>query len=570
MSDETRMTFDRYTQLVGDILGVPAAIVSILGEHGQTFPGAFGLPEPWQTQRWTPLVHSVCLLVVQNEAPVAVPDARLDDRTSHNPSISELHLVAYLGVPLRSQGEVVGAMCAIDDSPREWTDRDTHLLTGLAAACSAELTLRASRAQARARQQEAESARNIAERDGHDARVAQQRSERRRQAVQESERHSRLLLSMSESLTATTTVDSVIEVVQHAAISYLGATTARFELDGFPLLIDAGTDDGQRSLPVPLSGGLPGHLTLSWATPEEARRWIGSNGTVNRIEETVAALAHYASTALDRAILLQERRSAAATLQHAMLTTLPTRPDMELEARYVPAASANQVGGDWYDAVVIEDPAGTAAETPVEALVEAPAEIPAEALAVVIGDVAGHDIEAAATMGQVRSILRGLLVDSPRPPAQMIGRLDAALARLGMPTASSLVLAVLHRHPDDPQAYRLSWANAGHPHPLLVRANGDAELLTGEPDLLLGIPYEMSRSTRHVDLWPGDTLILYTDGLVQRHGRRLAEGQERLMESAAAHHLLPLGESLDNVLQDLITNAPDDDCAVLAVRLLPF
>nr|WP_269326691.1 GAF domain-containing SpoIIE family protein phosphatase [Kineosporia mesophila] len=547
------LSLDRYTQLVRDVLNTPAAIVSILTEHAQTLPGASGLPEPWQSQRWTPLVYSVCLLVVEGGVPVAVPDARLDERTSHSPSIEELDLVAYLGVPLSRGGRIVGALCAVDSEPRAWSDRDIHLLTGLGAACSAELDLRDSQAQARSRQEEAETARAAAESDGDSARAAQKLSELRTAASERADRQSRLLLSLSEALTATTTVDSVIRVVQEAAITYLDAESADFDLAGSEVLLDRDGDGAGRTVHVPLSGSLPGRLALTWASRVDARNVAeAAEQPESDVVEIVTALSHYASTALDRAILLQERRSAAATLQHAMLTTLPTRADLELAARYVPAASSNQVGGDWYDAVAMptEDDEGP------------------ENLAVVIGDVAGHDIDAAATMGQVRSVLRGLLVDSPRPPAEMITRLDRALTRLGLATCSTLVLAMLHRHPGEPTAGRLAWASAGHPQPVLIRADGTTELLAGAPDLLLGIPLDLPRQTRRAELNRGDTLILYTDGLIQRPGRTLAEGQRRLMASAAEHRGLPLKEALDRVLQDLISKAPDDDCAVLGLRLV--
>ncbi|GAB3256454.1 GAF domain-containing SpoIIE family protein phosphatase [Kineosporia babensis] len=546
MSSHTQLSFDRYTQLVRDTLQVPAAIVSLVGEQAQVLVGASGLPEPWQEQRWTPLVHSICQLVTQDGSPLAVPDARLDERTSHNPATTELDVVAYLGVPLQEAGQVVGALCAIDGSPREWSQRELHILTGLAAACSAELTLRDSNHKANARRLEAESAREAAEQDGQDARIAQHRSERQTVAIRESERHSRLLLALSETLAATSSVKSVIQVVQETAATYLDTETAIFtvaEQEDLP------EPPPGRTLLVPLSGTLPGRLILTWDTEAKARPWtVGEGLSENwhaQAQETVSALAHYASTALDRAILLQERRSAAATLQHAMLTTLPAQPDAELVARYVPAASANQVGGDWYDAFTVSGD-----------------------LALIIGDVAGHDIEAAATMGQVRSILRGLLIDRAEPPAQMITRLDSALTELGMPTNGSLVLAVLHPG-EGPGPRTLSWANAGHPAPLVVQADGRTRLLDEPSDLLLGIPFDLRRHTHQTELAPGDTLVLYTDGLIERPGRTLSHGQEALCRSASEHYQRPAQEMLDHILRDLITNAPDDDCAVLVIRLTP-
>jgi serine phosphatase RsbU (regulator of sigma subunit) len=557
-AEEIRLSFDRYSRLVRDVLGVSAAVVSVSGQDAHASAGASGLPAPWPQRPWAPLMHAVRQQVIEGAVPMVVPDVRKDEHLAPTLSVSGPNPVAVLAVPLTGAGRVVGAMCALGAEPRAWTDRDVHLLTGLGAACSSELDLRDSRAEARARQHEAESAREAAEQDGLQAWVLQQRLQRQSAVSRRSARHSRLLLAMSEALTATTTVDSVIEVVQEAAAGYLDAESAHFEVATTGSRSTTGSSTGsstagpdrEHALTVALSGALPGRLTLTWATAEDAEPWIHAGRADGpapaEVEETVAALVHYASTALDRAILLQERRSAAATLQHAMLTTLPVLAEVELAARYVPAAAANQVGGDWYDAVNVPD----------------------DGLAFVIGDVAGHDIEAAATMGQVRSILRGLLVDSPQPPAQMITRLDAALARLGMPTCSSLVLAMLHEHPADPSARRLSWASAGHPAPVRVRADGGSELLKGEPDLLLGIPLDLPRHTWHADLEAGDTLVLYTDGLIQRPGRRLAEGQQQLMRSAEQHHRLPLAQTLEGILRDLVTDAPDDDCAVLAVRLL--
>lgn len=116
------------------------ALVSLVDVNGQVFPGAFGLPEPWLTERSTPLSHSFCQHVVTSGDPLVVENAHDVPLVRGNLAVMELGVVAYAGMPLRSgEGPVIGSMCAIDHRPRQWTAIELAGLAELAADCSREL-----------------------------------------------------------------------------------------------------------------------------------------------------------------------------------------------------------------------------------------------------------------------------------------------------------------------------------------------------------------------------------------------------------------------------------------------
>ena len=198
--------------------------------------------------------------------------------------------------------------------------------------------------------------------------------------------------------------------------------------------------------------------------------------------------------------------------------------------RYVPAAHEAQVGGDWYDAFVSST--GTTS--------------------VVVGDVAGHDRDAAAGMAQVRNVLRGVGHALGAPPAAVLSGLDRAMADLGVDVLATAVLGQVEQTTEEAvtglRTFR--WSNAGHPPPVLVRADGHAELLAAPDDLLLGLDPTTDRSDHMVTLEPGDTVLLYSDGLVERRGAALDEGLEWLRGAVAA--LVQGGASLDETCDALL------------------
>ena len=269
-------------------------------------------------------------------------------------------------------------------------------------------------------------------------------------------------------------------------------------------------------------------------------------------DDDLAALATTASRAavvMDNTRLHAQQRELAEALQRSLLTAPPRAAGEQVVVRYVPAADAAQVGGDWYDAFPQAD----------------------GATVLVIGDVVGHDTAAAAAMGQVRGLLRGIAATTGEGPAAVLGRLDAALSLLRVETTATAVVARLER--GGPGETRLRWCNAGHPPPLLIGPDGAVSVAgadpDGEGDLLLGIDPRVERREWDVALASGSTVLLYTDGLVERRGQSLDVGVARLAEVCRPLAGRPLDELCDSVLARMLPRRSEDDVALVAVRLGP-
>lgn len=247
------------------------------------------------------------------------------------------------------------------------------------------------------------------------------------------------------------------------------------------------------------------------------------------------------SLGLDNARLHAAQADIAAALQRALLTDLPDVAGIELAAHYEPAQHTAEVGGDWYDAFLLDD----------------------GDLALVIGDVTGHDMQAASRMSELRNMLRALAVDRPHElPGQILRRLDTAQARLTLADSATAIFTRLHRTTSG--AWQASWSVAGHPPPLLITADADAHYLTGAHSMLLGLRPTTERPTTHTPLPHGATLLLYTDGLVESRTRSLDDGMTRLRQHATTHRHLPLRELCATLARDL--GDPRDDITLIAAR----
>ncbi len=258
---------------------------------------------------------------------------------------------------------------------------------------------------------------------------------------------------------------------------------------------------------------------------------------------TAKEIAWRAGAALDNARSYSRIREMSEQLQRAMLTE-PSQPEgMRIAVRYTPAAQAAQVGGDWYDA--FQQPDGS--------------------VMLVVGDVIGHDTAAAAAMGQLRSLTRGIAYSTGEDPAGVLSRVSAAMAGLGIDTIATAIVAQLLRDPVTGWS-RLRYSNAGHPPAVVVAADGTATLLDSH-DLLLGLDDRELRTTHAVDLEPGATLLLFSDGLVERRGENLTVGLDRLLAVVRDARGLPVDELVGQVLARLVPEGPEDDVALVALVL---
>jgi hypothetical protein len=255
-------------------------------------------------------------------------------------------------------------------------------------------------------------------------------------------------------------------------------------------------------------------------------------------------LAHRIAITVDNARLHGEVTKTAERLQRALLPTLPTGGPLELAARYTPARAGAEIGGDWYDAFPLPDD---------------------DAMALIIGDVTGHDLKAAVFMGQQRNMLRGIACDRKEPPGKIMGRLDAANAILHPAHTLTCLYGLATRTGPDGW-WRLHYAAAGHPPPLLVTRDGDTRFLNAGRSLLLGVLPETIRPDAEEPLPPGSTLLLYTDGLIERRDEVLDDGMTRLRRRAAGLARVPVETFCDELLAGLGTDS-EDDIALIAVRI---
>ena len=255
-----------------------------------------------------------------------------------------------------------------------------------------------------------------------------------------------------------------------------------------------------------------------------------------------------AGLALDNARLFAQQRDLADGLQRSLLTAPPEPDHMQVVVRYESAAEAAQVGGDWYDSFLQTD----------------------GATVLVIGDVIGHDTAAAAAMGQIRALLRGIAARTGDGPADILSGVDEVIETLQVDTTATAVVARVEQTPDERERgiTRLRWSNAGHPPPMVINPDGTVVVLSGfEADLLLGIDPHSHRIESEISVDRGATVLLYTDGLVERRGQSLDEGLSRLRDLLIELSDLDLDELCDQVLARMLPDRLDDDVALVAVRL---
>jgi PAS domain S-box-containing protein len=250
----------------------------------------------------------------------------------------------------------------------------------------------------------------------------------------------------------------------------------------------------------------------------------------------LAVLAGRLGQGLQRVHQVDQQRETALALQNAILGPALSGG---FAVRYQPATRPLQVGGDWYDVVDLDD----------------------GRIALVVGDCVGHGLAAAAVMGQIRSACRALLLEHPSPAAALEA-LDRFAARLSSARCTTAFCAVLN-----PETGEVVYSSAGHPPPILVDGDRTTRLLDGARGMPLGLPFDRPRPEDHATMPPRATLVLYTDGLVERRREPLDRGIARAAGVVQDNRDTDLDELANQIMSGLAPSSGyQDDVALLLYR----
>ena len=256
-------------------------------------------------------------------------------------------------------------------------------------------------------------------------------------------------------------------------------------------------------------------------------------------EAVLAQFGKLASAALRNAELYRREHDIAVTLQSSLMpkSALSTA-ELTVSARYEPSGLFSRVGGDWFDVIALPD----------------------KRVGLVVGDVMGHGISAAALMGHVSVALRAYAVEG-HDPATVVTRVDELISLGGDKRLATLIYAIIS--PDG----TLQFANAGHPPPLILPAGGEPTYMTQALSQPIGVRAAGTPHHDHITtLSPGTTVLLYTDGLIEQRGRSIDEGLDALRRLAAAEASSPLDALCDAALATLVEQPAHDDACILAAR----
>jgi serine phosphatase RsbU (regulator of sigma subunit) len=577
-------SFDRLTALARRLTGAPFAFLTVVDDERSYWLSRQGIPA--DGPEGNTVAESFCQYVVDSGEPLVLGDVVRDERTRDNPSIASMGVRAWAGFPVHTpDGEILGTFCVVDTRVRDWSAADVALVQDLAEVASGEVALllaarrvEESRVAAEAAAVEAETATALARREAERA---------------------NLLARISDLLTVGLDLDDVWQAIAALAVPAIGDFAFVYAVARDGGLVPVATRHRDPSAAARLtewarSAGRrtgesvgPGRVAqtgqvelvepavrtdltvaqraavrlldvgCALVAPLAGRGEVAAVITIGRTSGSapytdddralVEALAGRAGLVVENAMLFQAERALSETMQRALLPALLPRPaGLRMAARYRPAGRALLVGGDWYDAYL--DAAGTTS--------------------LVIGDVAGHDIDAAAAMGQLRTMLRMAGHDAVRTADEVLATVDRACATFGFDVFATALVAQIGPATADTTGRSVRWSSAGHPPPLLLHPDGAVRVLDDRPGLPLGVAPDRVRPGRVGTLPVGGTLLLYTDGLIESRGHDLDHGLARLVALVAGSAALDPEELCDRIVGELLpATGADDDVALIAVRV---
>jgi stage II sporulation SpoE-like protein len=292
----------------------------------------------------------------------------------------------------------------------------------------------------------------------------------------------------------------------------------------------------------PLAGSFAQHLPwyiaiagvlLSLGAAALTARLIDRRNQAERLARSLELIAD------ENRRLYAEQRTIAQTLQHALLPErLPKIHGVEASARYETGVEGVDIGGDWYDLIALDG----------------------RRLLLVVGDVSGRGVRAAATMASLRFAIHAYAAQDD-PPDEILSKLSK-LVSVGRSGQIATILCALV----DVEAHRLTVTSAGHLPPLLI-SDGTGTFVQSEVGVPIGVRSGATYTSTSIDTPPAATLLAFTDGLVERRGESIDEGLARLQRAASANHV-PLDELVGRLIEDLRLDGGDDDTAIAALRWL--
>lgn len=538
----TNAAFGAFFYNVVDQDGESYMLYSLSGAPMEAFAG-FGLPR--NTEIFAPTFAGVGVVRIDD----VIQDPRYGKLAPHfgmpkgHPAVR-----SYLAVPVRSRtGEVLGGLLFGHPEPAQFSDTDERIVVGIASQAAVALD--------NARLYESEREARASAEEARDALTLLAAATR---VLTSSLELDLILRGFADLIVAAVADYCAVDVVEEDGTLRRIAVVANRDLPFtqpdvggdppqldnvlHPVVVALRTGKSQvvtaastSAVVSPLNGRSATLGTLSLATADASGRRFDDDD-VAFVEE----LARRAAIAIENAQLYDRQRTVAATLQHSLLPErLPDVPGIATAARYIAGADV-EVGGDWYDVVPL----------------------PGGRLALTMGDVVGRGEGAASRMGQLRNAVRAYALDG-KPPAAIVSRLNSLLLEMGPEQMATMVYAVL-----DHERSQLHVVNAGHPPPLLLSRDGTATFLEEGSGMPLGAAATARYHETTVAMTPGDTVILYTDGLVEDRHEPLQAGLDRLRRAVQEGPRHP-DALCDHVLQQTVAERRvQDDTAILAVCLL--
>jgi serine phosphatase RsbU (regulator of sigma subunit)/anti-sigma regulatory factor (Ser/Thr protein kinase) len=535
---------------VSEILNSDTAAILMLEPGGEQLRAraARGIEEEVEQGVRIPVGAGFAGRIAAEGRPRSIDD--VDQADIYNPILREKGIRSLLGVPLLIEGQVTGVMHVGSLTPRHFTADERDLLQ--LAADRAALAIEHAQLYARER----------------DARVAAERASALLQALQRVTDaalaylpEEDLLVELLERVSEILESDTAAILMLEPNGEYLRARAAKGieeEVErGIRLPVGrgfAGRIAGERRAiviedvdhadilnPILREKGIRSLLGVPMLVEGRVIGVMHVGSLVPRVFTTddrdlLQLAADRAALAIEQAVLYEQRRLAEALQRRLLPEHLSGITGLELASRYLPA-SGESLGGDWYDAYML----------------------PGGRIAVCVGDVVGHGLEAAAVMAQLRTAVRAYAADGAEP-AGTVERVNRLMWQLGPTAMTTLVYAVI-----DPAAESLLLVNAGHPPPLVIRPDGEADFLPLQGTLALGAsPLANYHSVEHA--FPtGSTIVLYTDGLVERRGQSIDVGLEQLR--AIARDAGDLESLCSTLVEQMVPGHAPDDIAIAAARI---